>query len=30
MDVTVDQIGRIVVGYADGCTGACASGGASN
>ncbi len=30
MDVTVDKQGRILVGYADGCTGACASGGAQN
>ncbi|HEX6918809.1 MAG TPA: sialidase family protein [Actinomycetes bacterium] len=30
MDVTIDKLGRIEVGYADGCTGACASGGAQN
>ena len=30
MDVTVDQQGRVLVGYADGCTAACASGGAQN
>jgi hypothetical protein len=30
MDVTVDGQGRVLVGYADGCTGACASGGAQN
>ena len=29
MDVTVDAIGRIVVGYADGCTGSCVGGGAN-
>ena len=27
MDVTVDALGRVVVGYADGCTGTCVSGG---
>ncbi len=30
MDVTVDKQGRVLVGYADGCTGACATGGAQN
>ena len=30
MDVTVDPQGRVVVGYADGCTAACATGGAQN
>jgi hypothetical protein len=30
IDVTVDQQGRVLVGYADGCTGACATGGAQN
>lgn len=30
MDVTIDKQGRILVGYADGCTGACATGGAQN
>jgi hypothetical protein len=30
MDVTIDKQGRVLVGYADGCTGACASGGAEN
>ncbi|MER6735616.1 sialidase family protein [Streptomyces puniciscabiei] len=30
MDVTLDAQGRVLVGYADGCTGACASGGAQN
>ena len=30
MDATVDGQGRVLVGYADGCTGACASGGAQN
>jgi hypothetical protein len=30
IDVTVDRQGRVLVGYADGCTGACASGGAQN
>ena len=30
MDATVDAQGRVLVGYADGCTGACASGGAEN
>jgi hypothetical protein len=30
MDVTVDPQGRVLVGYADGCTGACATGGAQN
>ncbi len=30
MDVTVDKQGRVLVGYADGCTAACASGGAQN
>jgi hypothetical protein len=30
IDVTVDQQGRVLVGYADGCTAACASGGAEN
>jgi hypothetical protein len=30
IDVTVDQQGRVLVGYADGCTAACASGGAQN
>jgi hypothetical protein len=30
MDVTVDPQGRVLVGYADGCTGTCASGGAQN
>jgi len=30
MDVTVDGQGRVLVGYADGCTGTCASGGAQN
>jgi len=30
MDVTVDKAGRILVGYADGCTGACTRGGANN
>ena len=30
MDVTIDAQGRVLVGYADGCTGACATGGAQN
>jgi hypothetical protein len=30
MDVQVDKQGRVLVGYADGCTGACATGGAQN
>jgi len=30
MDVTVDAQGRVLVGYADGCTGACATGGPQN
>jgi hypothetical protein len=30
IDVTVDEQGRVLVGYADGCTGACATGGAQN
>ncbi len=30
MDITTDADGRVLVGYADGCTGACASGGAQN
>jgi len=30
MDATVDRTGRVLVGYADGCTGACATGGAQN
>ena len=30
IDVTIDQTGRVLVGYADGCTGACATGGAEN
>ncbi|MGN6687050.1 MAG: sialidase family protein [Actinomycetales bacterium] len=30
MDVTTDAQGRVLVGYADGCTGACATGGAQN
>jgi hypothetical protein len=30
MDVTVDGQGRVLVGYADGCTAACATGGAQN
>ncbi|MGW7822476.1 sialidase family protein [Streptomyces puniciscabiei] len=30
MDVTLDAQGRVLVGYADGCTGACATGGAQN
>jgi len=30
MDVTVDGQGRVLVGFADGCTGACATGGAQN
>jgi len=30
MDATVDRTGRVLVGYADGCTGACATGGAEN
>ena len=30
IDVTIDKQGRVEVGYADGCTGACASGGAQN
>ncbi len=30
MDVQIDKQGRVLVGYADGCTGACASGGAQN
>jgi hypothetical protein len=30
MDATVDKTGRVLVGYADGCTGACAAGGAEN
>ncbi len=30
MDVTTDSHGRVLVGYADGCTGACATGGAQN
>lgn len=30
MDVTTDKQGRVLVGYADGCTGACATGGPEN
>jgi hypothetical protein len=30
IDVTVDQQGRVLVAYADGCTAACATGGAQN
>ncbi|HEX3002722.1 MAG TPA: CARDB domain-containing protein [Angustibacter sp.] len=30
MDITTDADGRVLVGYADGCTGACAGGGAQN
>ncbi|MFG2054363.1 sialidase family protein [Micromonospora sp. NPDC048930] len=30
MDVQIDKQGRVLVGYADGCTGACATGGAQN
>lgn len=30
IDVTTDSRGRVLVGYADGCTGACATGGAQN
>jgi hypothetical protein len=30
IDVTMDSQGRVLVGYADGCTGTCASGGAEN
>ncbi|MFL6130881.1 MAG: CARDB domain-containing protein [Mycobacteriales bacterium] len=30
MDVTIDSTGRVLVGYADGCTGTCATGGAEN
>ncbi|MDQ1732485.1 MAG: hypothetical protein QOK10_2644 [Pseudonocardiales bacterium] len=30
MDATIDSQGRVLVGYADGCTGACATGGAEN
>ena len=30
IDLTIDKQGRVEVGYADGCTGACASGGAQN
>jgi hypothetical protein len=30
IDVTIDKQGRVEVGYADGCTGTCASGGAQN
>ncbi|MGN6331686.1 MAG: CARDB domain-containing protein, partial [Motilibacteraceae bacterium] len=30
IDSTVDQQGRVLVAFADGCTGACASGGAQN
>jgi hypothetical protein len=30
IDVTVDKTGRIEVAYADGCTGACATGGPQN
>jgi len=30
IDVTTDQVGRVLVAYADGCTGACATGGAQN
>lgn len=30
IDVTADSHGRVLVGYADGCTGACATGGAQN
>lgn len=30
MDVTIDKSGRVLVGYADGCTGACATGGPQN
>ena len=30
IDVTIDKTGRVLVGYADGCTGACATGGAQN
>jgi hypothetical protein len=30
IDATIDQQGRVLVAYADGCTGACATGGAQN
>jgi hypothetical protein len=30
MDITMDSQGRVLVGYADGCTGACATGGPEN
>ncbi len=30
MDITLDGTGRVLVGYADGCTGACATGGPQN
>jgi hypothetical protein len=30
MDVQIDKQGRVLVGYADGCTGACVTGGAQN
>ncbi|MFD8503948.1 hypothetical protein ACFV2L_14640 [Streptomyces sp. NPDC059687] len=30
IDVTTDSQGRVLVAYADGCTGTCASGGAQN
>jgi hypothetical protein len=30
IDVTIDKQGRVEVGYADGCTGSCASGRAQN
>jgi hypothetical protein len=30
MDVTIDKQGRVLVGYADGCTAACATGGPQN
>jgi hypothetical protein len=30
IDIALDKQGRVEVGYADGCTGACASGGAQN
>ncbi|MGB9378778.1 MAG: sialidase family protein [Mycobacteriales bacterium] len=30
MDATIDKQGRVLVGYADGCTGACATGGPEN
>ncbi|MGW5669914.1 sialidase family protein [Micromonospora sp. NPDC003776] len=30
MDVQIDKQGRVLVGYADGCTGACATGGTQN